>query len=550
MSLPDRRNPYSFDGFLNNLYSVDFYLDDPFLIKIINHYCSDLMPDLHDEIAKFSLNVSGRWRELADNIAGPQSLPHIEHYDAHNHRIDRIVRLEQAKTLERETFGAALFSSKTNPWARFIKRFLLHQIGESCVICPIACTEGLIALIEEFPEGRQAELERILQHCKEGIDADFGIGAQFMTEIQGGSDIPSNLLEAEPHEDYFRIYGTKFFCSAAHSDYSVITAKVTGSEEVGTFIVPSWLPEEKSSENRNGHRINRLKWKMGTSELPTAEIEYDGALAYAVGPTNRGVANAVGIVLTLSRIAVAISSASAMTRAARESILYSQFRDVFGKKIYEWPLAAGQLRDLVDTAQKTTAGTFKVYDLFIRLGGKLQAGLGSKEPLETRKLRFNLRELIILQKLVSAYDAVDAIRKAMSIFGGHGVIEDFSSLPRLFRDATVNELWEGPRNVLLMQVFRDLQRVSDWYPPEEFIGSVLHGVSRKTVDDLSTLLRDFLEGPSFFDLERGAIERAIAWETFCDNLFKFYQQQALDEVGRAPILNPEKTPAADALSSL
>ncbi len=204
---------------------------------------------------------------------------------------------------------------------------------------------------------------------------------------------------------------------------------------------------------------------MGTSELPTAEIEYDGAMAYAVGPTNRGVANAVGIVLTLSRIAVAISSASTMTRAARESILYSQFRDVFGKKICQWPLGAGQLRDLVDAAQKTTAGAFKVYDLFIRLGGKLQAGLGSKEPLETRKQRFNLRELIILQKLVSAYDAVDVIRKAMSIFGGHGVIEDFSSLPRLFRDATVNELWEGPRNVLLMQVYRDIQRVSDWYPP-------------------------------------------------------------------------------------
>lgn len=550
MSLPDRRNPYSFDEFLENLYSVDFYLDDPFLIKIINHYCSDLMPDLHNEVAEFSLKVSGRWRELADNIAGPELRPYIEHYDAHNHRIDRLVRPEQTRTLERETFGEALFSSTTNPWARFIKRFLLHQIGESCVMCPIACTEGLIALIEEFPEGRQTELERILQHCKEGIDGDFGIGAQFMTEIQGGSDIPANLLEAEPHGDHYKVYGTKFFCSAAHSDYSVITAKVTGSEEVGTFIVPSWLPEEKSRERRNGYRINRLKWKMGTSELPTAEVEYDGAVAYAVGPTNRGVANAVGIVLTLSRIAVAISSASAMTRAARESVLYSQFRDVFGKKICEWPLGAGQLRDLVDAAQRTTAGAFKVYDLFIRLGGKLQAGLGSKEPRETRKQRFNLRELIILQKLVSAYDAVDVIRKAMSIFGGHGVMEDFSSLPRLFRDATVNELWEGPRNVLLMQVYRDIQRVCDWYPPEEFIGSLLQGVFQEILDDLSIRLRDFLEGPSFFDLEPGAIERAIAWEMFCDNLFKLYQQQALDEVGRAPILNPERTPAADALSSL
>ena len=117
-----------------------------------------------------------------------------------------------------------------------------------------------------------------------------------MTEIQGGSDIPANLLEAEPHRDHYKIFGSKFFCSAAHADYSVITAKVTGSEDVGTFIVPSWLPEDKILEQRNSYRINRLKWKMGTSELPTAEIEYDGAIAYAVGPTDRGVANAVGIV--------------------------------------------------------------------------------------------------------------------------------------------------------------------------------------------------------------------------------------------------------------
>jgi alkylation response protein AidB-like acyl-CoA dehydrogenase len=325
-----------------------------------------------------------------------------------------------------------------------------------------------------------------------------------------------------------------------HADFSVITAKVTGSEDVGTFIVPSWLPEQKPRERRNGYRIDRLKCKLGTAELPTAEVEYEGAVAYAVGPTNRGVANAVGIVLTLSRLAVASSSAAAMTRASREALVYSQFRDVFGKKICEWPLAVSQLRYLADTAQRTTAGAFKVYDLFIRLGTKLQAGLSSQEPLETRKLRFNLRELIILQKLVSAYETVDVVRKAMSILGGHGVIEDFSSLPRLFRDATVNELWEGPRNVLLMQVFRDIQRASSWYPPEEFARNILQGVSKDTVESLSSRLKDFLVKPPLIELERGALERAAQWETFCDELFRAYQEQALNEVGKAPLLRLEK----------
>jgi len=229
-----------------------------------------------------------------------------------------------------------------------------------------------------------------------------------------------------------------------------------------------------------------------------------------------------------------------MVRAAREALLYSEFRDVFGRKICEWPMAARQVRDLVETAQRSTAGVFKVYDLFLRLGCRLQPGLKSKEPPEIQKLRFDLRELIILQKLHTAYEAVSEIRKAMSIFGGHGVIEDFSSLPRLFRDATVNELWEGPRNVLLMQVFRDLQRVSQWYPPGEFVRSVLQGMPEDLVNDLSAQLADFLEKPPLFELDSDSMERAVKWEEYCGTLFRAYQDSALKDVGKAPIVSPEK----------
>jgi alkylation response protein AidB-like acyl-CoA dehydrogenase len=361
-----------------------------------------------------------------------------------------------------------------------------------------------------------------------------------MSEIQGGSDIPSNVLEAEPHGNHYRIFGNKFFCSAIHADYAVITAKVTGSEEVGTFIVPAWLPGNKEKEIRNGLRINRLKWKLGTAEVPTAEIDFDGALAYAVGPTDRGVANAVGIVLTLSRIAVGVSSAAAMIRAGREALLYSEFRDVFGKKICQFPLALRQVRDLMDAAQRATAGVFKIYDLFVRLGKKLRGGLESKDSVEQRKLDFNLRELIILQKLVVAYETTDVLRKAISLFGGHGVIEDFSPLPRLFRDAMVNELWEGPRNVLLMQVFRDLQRVSKWYEPREFVTSVLEGAPTPEVRELANELEKLLKNPPWDSLDEVSLDRAASWEAYCDALFRAYQEQALREVGKVPIVRMDK----------
>lgn len=530
MSFPDRNNPYNFDAFLAQRDNFDYYRDDPFLQRIVKKYAGDEWDQLNNKLLAFSPKVSFRWRDLADGIARPEVHPRLLHYDAHNHRIDRIVRPMETSVLEREIFSAGLFSGKTTPWEHFVKRLLIHQNGEFGVTCPLACTEGLVALIEHYPDHGVPELDGILRHCKEGIEGDFGIGAQFMSEIQGGSDIPSNLLEAVPDGKNYRLYGNKFFCSAMHADYAVVTAKVTGSEKVGTFVVPAWLPGDKEKERRNGCTINRIKWKMGTCELPTAEVDYNGAVAYAVGPTDKGVANAVGIVLTLSRIAVGISSGAAMLRAAREARMYSEFRDVFGSKISQFPLAARQVKAVIDTSQRTIAGAFKLYDTYIKLGRKLIPGLKSAVPLEVLKQRFILRELILMQKITTAYEAVDVIRTALSVFGGHGVMEEFSSLPRLFRDAIVNELWEGPRNVLLTQIYRDMQRAAQWFDPAEFVRNTLDGVPQEKVDQFSATLIRLMTRPVLAGVNADSLAAAGEWEEFCDDFFRTYQAQALAEV--------------------
>jgi len=534
MSFPNRNNPYNFDSFLTQRDNFDYYRDDPFLQLVVKKYAGEEWDQLHEKLLAFSPKVSLRWKNMADSIARPEVHPRMLHYDAHNHRIDRIVRPLETSVLEKEILAEGLFSCQTTPWEHFVKRLLIHQNGEFGVTCPLACTEGLVALIEHYPGHSNPELDRILQHCKEGIDGDFGIGAQFMSEIQGGSDIPANLLEAVPDGQNYKLYGNKFFCSAMHADYAVVTAKVSGSEKVGTFVVPAWLPGDKKKERRNGHTINRIKWKMGTCELPTAEVDYNGAVAYAVGPTDKGVANAVGIVLTLSRIAVGMSSGAAMLRAAREARMYSEFRDAFGSKISQFPLAARQVNNIVETSQRTIAGAFKIYDTYIRLGRKLVPGLKSNEPLEVLKQRFMLRELILMQKITTAYEAVDVIRTALSIFGGHGVMEEFSALPRLFRDAIVNELWEGPRNVLLTQIYRDMQRAAKWLDPAEFVQSTLAGVEQQKVTHFSEALRQLLTRPVLNGLDTNSLEAAGEWEDFCDDFFRAYQAQALTEVNENP----------------
>ncbi|WP_108670505.1 acyl-CoA dehydrogenase family protein [Peribacillus acanthi] len=523
-------NVYSFDEFCSKRESLDWYRDDLFLQKSAEHFIGLDYGKINERILTFSPTVSLKWNQLAERMARPEVRPFMLHYDAFNHRIDRIVRPMEAHQLEKEIFGEGLFSNKMAPWESFVKRLLIHQLGEAGVACPLTCTHGLIGIIEQFPNENIPELEEILKHTKEGLNGEFAIGAQFMTEIQGGSDLPANLLEAVPDGGNYRLYGNKFFCSVAHADYSVVTAKISGSNKVSTFIVPSWLPGDKMKEKRNGYEINRIKWKLGTAELPTGEINYKGALAYPVGPKDKGIAVAAGIVLTLSRLEIGIACAAFMLRASREANLYSDFRTVFGKKVKDYPLAACKLKYIENAAQRTTAGAFKIYDTFLRLERPLNPGLDSDLPMEVRKQLFIFRELVLLQKISTTNEGVKVLNEAMSIFAGHGVMEEFSSLPRIFRDVVVNEQWEGPRNLLLTQIYRDIQRVTEWLSPSEFVGGVLHGAAIETIHEFSLQLENLLQKPVLGIVNEASMEAATEWDTFCSALFKAYQELALNEI--------------------
>jgi len=528
MSLPTRNNPYSFDEFLSWRKGLDYYRDDEFFQRLLRRYCGSDWERIDEELRRMSPKVSYRWRDFAEKISWPENRPYVKHFDGHNHRIDRIVRPLETEVMEKEIFAEALFSKRTPLWLRLAKSYLIYQNGEACIACPIACTEGLVTLLERYAD--TDETRRILAHCTEGIDGDFGIAAQYVSEIQGGSDVPANVLEAVNEGGAWRLYGTKFFCSATHADYAAVTAKPTGSEEIALFVVPSWLPGNKEREIRNGFTIDRIKWKMGTTELTTGEITFTGALAYPVGPLNRGLANVVGIVLTYSRLAVGLSSGAFMARAVREAQGYARFREAFGMKIGDFPMVAGQLAEMELFSKRTVAGAFKLYRDFFALPGGLKGGLVTDETEEVKKQRFDIRELIMLQKITASKDSTDVLRQAMNVFGGHGVMEDFSSLPRLFRDSVVNELWEGPRNVLLTQIHRDFQRVWKWYRPSDFVKRVLAGADGALVKELGAEMDELVSYPSLFAKGDKTVEVCRRWDLLCERLFHAYQDTALAEV--------------------
>jgi hypothetical protein len=225
--------------------------------------------------------------------------------------------------------------------------------------------------------------------------------------------------------------------------------------------------------------------------------------------------------------------AAAALRVAREATLYAQFRYAFGVPVASFPMTINQINDLNNCAMRTAAGTFKVYSEFIHFDEQLIAGIKDLQKIDDiveRKRRFRLRELVMLQKIVVADEAPAIIRKAISFFGGHGVMEDFLSLPRFHRDSLIMELWEGPRNVLLTQIHRDFQRVKNWYAADEFCRDLLEGASSEIVEPLATEFSRIISHENLLknDLETLALCRD--WEDFSNKLFHAYQEQALKEL--------------------
>ncbi len=270
---------------------------------------------------------------------------------------------------------------------------------------------------------------------------------------------------------------------------------------------------------------------MGTSELTTAEITFNGAVAYPVGPLDRGVANVVGIVLTYSRLTVGLSAAAFMTRAVREAKRYAEFRDAFGLQDRSVSHAGGpdpaHRRARRGPPQRPSSSTG--ISSASRAGSK--AAWSQTKPKLMKKKRFAVRELIMLQKMAASWDCTDSSGLAMSVFGGHGVMEDFSSLPRLFRDSAINELWEGPRNVLLTQIHRDFQRASSWYAPAEFVRNILAGADEEIVKKLGAEMEELVAHPNLFIMDETTLDVCRRWDSFCHELYHAYQDSALREVG-------------------
>jgi putative acyl-CoA dehydrogenase len=349
--------------------------------------------------------------------------------------------------------GAGLHSS---PWAgprpgAQVARaalYLLYGQLENGTQCPMtmtfAATPVLARHAETLPDIRQTWLPRI--HARaydrrfvpvaEKKGATIGMG---MTERQGGSDVRTNQSQARPlggrgPGQPYRIDGEKWFFSAPMCDASLILAQAPGG--LSCLFLPRFLPDG----TQNGIRLLRLKDKLGNRSNASSEVEFEGATAWLVGEEGRGVAVILEMV-SYTRLDCVIGSAALMREALAQAIHHARHRAAFGQRLAAHALMKNVLADLALESEAATA-------LALRLAHAYDSETAAEVGLR--------RILTPAAKFWVCKRAAAFVQEAMEVLGGNGYVEE-SVLPRLYREAPVNSIWEGSGNVMCLDLLRALR---------------------------------------------------------------------------------------------
>lgn len=394
------------------------------------------------------------------------------------HQLGRLVWATEVLAVQRET-GQDLLAGAL--------AYLIAHHGEGGHACPIACTSGLIKLLQQV--GSREQQQRYLPPL---LDPDYDRrlhASQFVTEVQGGSDVGANACVATPAKDrpgWFRISGEKWFCSVIDAGVFVVSARPEGAPE-GTKGLALFIVPREIDGTPNAFTVRRLKYKLGTRSMASAEIDLDGALGEPVGPLDRGFKNLVGVVLDTSRVQNALAACGTMRRACIEAQTFAAHRRAFGPAILAHPMVQQVVARMRVETSAAIATTFRI----LAMSDRLARGDASGDLARARRVHVNIN------KYATALAATRVVRDGIEVLGGNGTIEDFSVLPRLYRDAIVIESWEGTHNTLCAQVLRDFASRGLHRPWLAELRSTLAGLEEGRVDEqravAETLLADLTE---------------------------------------------------------
>jgi alkylation response protein AidB-like acyl-CoA dehydrogenase len=414
--------------------------DDPLLPSWLQrHLPAAVRAGLDAELRELGALAGGELYRMQQ--AELEHEPTLTQFDAWGRRIDLVEVSPLWREAERLAAKHGLVATAYEPAlgrhariAQFLKVYLLHA-STDVYSCPLAMTDGAARCLLAI--GDQALLDRALPHLTSRDPAGFWTSGQWMTETTGGSDVGRSETRAVQDADgSWRLYGRKWFTSAVTSQMTLTLARPEGNPPGGKGLAMFYVEIRDDDGRLNGIRVDRLKDKLGTRKVPTAELLLDGTRARLAGPPLQGT-RSIEPMLVVTRMWNSVCAVSFMRRGLALARSYARERRAFGQPLEQLPLHADTLAGL----EAETWGAFLMTFLLVELNGRAERNEIDEEQ------RSLLRLLTPLTKLVTGKQAVAVVTEVIESFGGAGYVEN-TGLPQLLRDTHVLPIWEGTTNVL------------------------------------------------------------------------------------------------------
>jgi putative acyl-CoA dehydrogenase len=369
--------------------------------------------------------------------------PRLRTHDRYGHRIDEVEfhpAYHQLMDLSsrQELHSLPWTSPEPGAHAARAAMYLTSGQAEAGHGCPMTMTFAAVPALRTTPHLADTWIPRL---TAASYDPDLRAGkpsakcGMAMTEKQGGSDVRANTTRAEPDGDGYRLTGHKWFCSAPMCDVFLVLAQT--DEGVSCFLVPRILEDG----TRNTFRLQRLKDKLGNRSNASSEVEFDQTYGELVGEPGRGVRTIIEMVAH-TRLDCVLGSASGMRWAVANATWHTAHRAAFGRTLVDQPLMQNVLADLCVESEAATA-------LAMRL-----ARAYDEEDTAFKRLATAVGKYWVCKRFPTvAFEAMECL-------GGNGYVEE-SGMPRLYREAPLNSIWEGSGNVNALDVLRAMAKVPD-----------------------------------------------------------------------------------------
>ena len=420
--------------------------------RVLRSYLTRVLPagmlnEIQESLRELGRLAGGELYEL--QLADRLNEPALTQWDAWGNRIDKIELTPLWRVAERlaaeHGIVATAYERKHGRLSRVHQCALAYLFTPSTDIysCPLAMTDGAAWTL--LTSGNQELIDRAVPHLITRDPKQFWTAGQWMTELTGGSDVGLSETIAKQEGNSFRLYGRKWFTSAISSQIALTLARPEGNPAGGRGLALFYLETRDEHGRPRNLQINRLKDKLGTRKVPTAELTLDGTPARLVKGTTDGVRN-IALLLNITRLWNGISAVALMRRGLALSMDYAHKRVAFGAPLSEKPLHL----DTLATLQAETEAAFHLAFYVAELTGQSEAGELSEEDARL------LRLLTPVMKLTTGKQAVLVASEVLETFGGAGYVED-TGLPLLLRDSQVLPIWEGTTNVLALDTLRALQ---------------------------------------------------------------------------------------------